>query len=243
MPSPRAYPSADASKVLQRPSGARNRPLDIATMGPGADSSAEPATTASSDSPRSRLVQARCRATSDPEHAVSIERLGPRKSNACEIRFDSIVWVPPVAVCVSTNSTFSVASCWSMLSIMNPPTNTPTLLPAHVRMSAPASSKPSKQTSSRFLCCGSRYSASRREIPKNFASNPSIDPRYPAREAKCFPAANWSGSKCRRRSLRAAGISEVQSRPASRASQNCSGPAISPGRRQPMPMIAILTCM
>ncbi len=56
-----------------------------------------PPARARSHSPFQMLCAARCTATSEPEHAVSIVMLGPRKSKACEIRFASIVIIIPVA--------------------------------------------------------------------------------------------------------------------------------------------------
>ena len=48
-------------------------------------------------SPFQMLCAARCTATSELEHAVSITMLGPRKSNANEILLASIVIIIPVA--------------------------------------------------------------------------------------------------------------------------------------------------
>ncbi len=80
-PSPRAKPSAEASNVLQRPSGAMNPTLDIATVSSGVIISETPPAIARSVSPDRRLSQARWIATSDEEQALSIDRLGPRRSS------------------------------------------------------------------------------------------------------------------------------------------------------------------
>lgn len=69
----------------------------IAVLGP--TMMLTPPARASSQSPFQMLCAARCTATSELEHAVSIAMLGPRKSNANEIRFASIVIIIPVAEC------------------------------------------------------------------------------------------------------------------------------------------------
>ena len=55
-----------------------------------------PPASASSDSPSHRLRQARWTATSEDEQAVSIARLGPRKSKWCEIRLAAMLAADPV---------------------------------------------------------------------------------------------------------------------------------------------------
>ena len=55
-----------------------------------------PPAMASSDSPSHRLRQARWTATSEDEQAVSIARLGPRKSKWCEIRLAAMLAAFPV---------------------------------------------------------------------------------------------------------------------------------------------------
>jgi hypothetical protein len=57
-----------------------------------------PPATARSLSPPSRLAQAWWIATIEDEHAVSIVRLGPRRSSSNEMRFDSAAWDAPDAV-------------------------------------------------------------------------------------------------------------------------------------------------
>ena len=58
-----------------------------------------PPARAISHSPFQILCAARCTATRELEQAVSIAMLGPRRSNACEMRFASIVIIIPVAEC------------------------------------------------------------------------------------------------------------------------------------------------
>src|SRR5271156_5228325 len=95
-PSPRAEPVARASKVLQRPSGAIAPALLKLIVTAGERIRLTPPDRARLDSPRRRLVQASCTATSDEEHAVSSARLGPRKSNKYEIRFAAMLSALPV---------------------------------------------------------------------------------------------------------------------------------------------------
>ena len=65
---------------LARPSGERNPALAKLANTSGTRIRFTPPATASSDSPSHRLLHARWTATSEDEQAVSIARLGPRKS-------------------------------------------------------------------------------------------------------------------------------------------------------------------
>ena len=62
-----------------------------------------PPTSASGMSPRQIARQARSRATSDDEQAVSTDRLGPRRSNRYDTRFDAMLSACPVLVCMSAS--------------------------------------------------------------------------------------------------------------------------------------------
>ena len=95
-PSPRTYPLAPASKAWQCPSGERNPLLAKPAKTWAWRSRFEPPASASSDSPSQRLRQARWIATSEDEQAVSIARLGPRKSKKCEIRLAAMLPEFPV---------------------------------------------------------------------------------------------------------------------------------------------------
>lgn len=57
-----------------------------------------PATTETFEAPVLRLWQAICSALVDAEHAESMVRLGPLKSNQCEILFESIETPRPVTL-------------------------------------------------------------------------------------------------------------------------------------------------
>src|SRR6516162_721972 len=81
-PSERTYPLAPASNDLQRPSGDSIPALLNPTVRSGVNSELAPPTMARAMSPRHRAWQARSRATRDDEHAVSTDRLGPRRSRA-----------------------------------------------------------------------------------------------------------------------------------------------------------------
>src|SRR5215831_1278348 len=96
-PSPRAYPFALASNVLQRPSAERKPPFDSAMVMVGTIITLAPPATASEHSPPHSDWQARWTATSDAEQAVSTARLGPRNPNTYESRLASIVIIIPVA--------------------------------------------------------------------------------------------------------------------------------------------------
>ncbi|GAA2940339.1 hypothetical protein GCM10020227_03860 [Streptomyces flavovirens] len=88
--------------MRERPPGERKPPFVSATVYCGAMCRSVPPASARSLSPRSSAWQARCTATREELHAVSIERLGPRKSKQCEMRFDTIVIMVPVAVCAAS---------------------------------------------------------------------------------------------------------------------------------------------
>src|SRR5262249_33078295 len=90
------YPSASASNALQRPSGERIHDCDIATLGFGQSMTFTPPATAIVESPERKLWQARCTASSDEEHAVSSERLDPRRSKKFEMRLDAMLERPPI---------------------------------------------------------------------------------------------------------------------------------------------------
>ncbi len=70
----------------------------MATKVSGVSIALTPPTIAISISPRLSAETASWSATNDEEHAVSIVMLGPRRSNTNETRFDSMVYVPLVAV-------------------------------------------------------------------------------------------------------------------------------------------------
>ena len=80
-PSDRTYPFAEASNALQRPSGESMDALLNPIVASGVKSELAPPTTAIDTSPCNNALHAKSSATSDDEHAVSMARLGPRKSS------------------------------------------------------------------------------------------------------------------------------------------------------------------
>src|SRR5262249_40156778 len=94
--SPRTYPLACASNVLHRPSEERKPALAKLADTSGRRIRFTPPATADSDSPSQRLRQARWTATREDEQAVSIARLGPRKSRWWETRLAAMRAAPPV---------------------------------------------------------------------------------------------------------------------------------------------------
>src|SRR5262245_44652154 len=85
-PSIMTVPSADASKVLQRPSGARPRSRLNSMNILGVGINVTPPATAAEHSPARKLKQARWTATNEDEHAVSTVMLGPFNPSKYEIR-------------------------------------------------------------------------------------------------------------------------------------------------------------
>src|SRR5687767_7964122 len=88
MPQPSLWlnPSADASNVLLRPSGEMARALERNTMISGDRERWTPPASARSHSPARKLWQAKCSATKEEEHAVSIDMLGPWRPNINDSR-------------------------------------------------------------------------------------------------------------------------------------------------------------
>jgi hypothetical protein len=97
-PSPRAKPSAAASKVLQRPSGASMWALVSATVVSGEHIRFTPPASAVRDSPLRRLRQATCRATSEEEQAVSMDIAGPCRPMKYETRPEATLCALPEAM-------------------------------------------------------------------------------------------------------------------------------------------------
>ena len=95
--------------------------MHIATMYSGRKMTLTPPTSAISQSSFHIPWQARWNATIDDEHAVSTERLGPRKSYVYDSRFERIVIVELTAVCDPIAYRFCGAICVSMLSSVNAP--------------------------------------------------------------------------------------------------------------------------
>jgi hypothetical protein len=85
-PSPGTKPSAAASNTRQRPVGESAPERERSKYGVGVSSRLTPPAIAMSHSPRRRLSQARCTATSEAEQAVSTARLGPLRFRVCDVR-------------------------------------------------------------------------------------------------------------------------------------------------------------
>ncbi len=96
-PSDQAVPSASEENGLQRPSGASPRCWLNSTNIPGPDITVTPPASASVHSPRRSAWAARCRATSDDEHAVSTVIAGPRRPKVYAIRPEAMLSVLPVS--------------------------------------------------------------------------------------------------------------------------------------------------
>src|SRR5215831_1793582 len=92
-PSPRTYPLARASKAKHCPVGDNIEALLKPIVASGIMSALTPPARALSQQPDQMLWHAFQIATSAEEQAVSTERLGPRRSNKYEIRFDAILKV------------------------------------------------------------------------------------------------------------------------------------------------------
>src|SRR5436190_18148758 len=85
-PSPRAKPSASASKVLQRPDAASIPVLQSTTVVTADRMTLTPPATAIRHSSLRRLWHARWTDTSEDEHAVLTERLGPCRPSTYDNR-------------------------------------------------------------------------------------------------------------------------------------------------------------
>ncbi len=144
-PSPRTYPSAAASNVLQRARGDSMLARERTTLVSVFRMSCTPPASAASARPLRIASQAWCTATREDEHAVSILMLGPRRSNKYDKRFAAILSALPVPKYASSRAASCSSSRYSMLLI---PTNTPTFLPASASGDVAPSSSACQATSS-----------------------------------------------------------------------------------------------
>ncbi|GGV10454.1 hypothetical protein GCM10010245_19720 [Streptomyces spectabilis] len=96
-PSPQPVPSAPAPNALQRPSTDRPRWRLNSMNELGVDITVTPPARAISHSPLCRACTARCRATSDDEHAVSTVTAGPSRPKVYERRPEATLAALPVA--------------------------------------------------------------------------------------------------------------------------------------------------
>ena len=120
------------------------------------------------------------------------------------------------------------------------PTNTPVRLPARRSARMPASSSASQATSSSSRCCGSMRAASRGEMPKKRGVEP-VDVGRGSRPSACRSCRGAPGAdrRTRRRPSGRRGTSVIASTPSRSSCQKLAGPSAPPGKRQPMPTMAI----
>ncbi len=95
-PSPQPTPSAASANALQRPSADRPRCREKSTNVVGVDITVTPPAMASEHSPERSACAARCRATSDDEHAVSTVTAGPSKPNVYDTRPEAMLAALPL---------------------------------------------------------------------------------------------------------------------------------------------------
>ncbi|GAA2063049.1 hypothetical protein GCM10009801_06640 [Streptomyces albiaxialis] len=98
MPTPSAQPvpSAASENALHRPSGERARWRAYSTNVLGVDITATPPASASEHSPARSACAARCRDTSDDEHAVSTDTAGPSSPSVYATRPEATLGRLPV---------------------------------------------------------------------------------------------------------------------------------------------------
>src|SRR4030067_2786673 len=96
-PSPRTYPFAEASKVLPRPAGDNIFAFEKLMYSSGARINPTPPARARLHSRLRRLCDARCMETSEEEHAVSTDMLGPINPKTYDRRPAAMHKVFPVA--------------------------------------------------------------------------------------------------------------------------------------------------
>ncbi|GLY16581.1 hypothetical protein Kisp01_35960 [Kineosporia sp. NBRC 101677] len=123
---------------------------------------------------------------------------------------------------------------------MPAPANTPVADPFSFEGSIPACSSASHEVSSMTRCCGSIASASRGLIPKNPASKPDASWTNPPwivfDDSSRGPAEPYRPSTSQPRSV---GKSAIASVPEDSSRQKLPGSFTPPGKRQPIPTIAI----
>ncbi len=103
-PSPQPVPSAAWENGLHRPSAASPRCLLNSTKVFGVGIIVTPPARARSHSPLRSACAARCRATSDDEHAVSTVTAGPSRPNVYATRPEARLTIVPVPMKPSTCS-------------------------------------------------------------------------------------------------------------------------------------------
>eukprot|EP00964_Phaeocystis_antarctica_P116835 scaffold80720_cov71-Phaeocystis_antarctica.AAC.6 len=134
--SARAYPSARASKVWQRPRGEVMPATAKLTPTPGSSIRFTPATTAASHSRNCSARRPPCAATSAAEHAVSKPTQAPCSPSTYERRPEATECAAPVAAYTLCPSGDALSTSAKSLDAM--PTKTPTLLPSSDARSCPA---------------------------------------------------------------------------------------------------------
>ncbi len=95
-PSDQPVPSAAAANDLQRPSKDSPRWRLNSVKVPGVDITVTPPASASEHSPPRSACMARCRVTSDEEHAVSTVSAGPSRPKVYATRPEAMLLEPPV---------------------------------------------------------------------------------------------------------------------------------------------------
>ncbi|RPK55247.1 hypothetical protein EES42_42585 [Streptomyces sp. ADI95-17] len=176
-PSPQPVPSAASANALQRPFAASPRCLLKSMNVAGVVITVTPPASAKAHSPDRSDCIARCRATSDDEHAVSTVTAGPSRPSVYATRPVTTLLAVPVPRKPSTPSgTAPRLAAWLWYIT---PANTPVRLPRSDSGSIPPRSMASQAASRRSRCCGSIASASRGEILNSSASKSPAPCRNP----------------------------------------------------------------
>ncbi|TLS22502.1 uncharacterized protein PpBr36_10067 [Pyricularia pennisetigena] len=233
--SPRRKPSPAASKLRHSPEGERTPCSVMTDHSEGEMARFTPATIAALQFPLFMSWHARCSATRDEEQAVRTTMLFQAVSYQVT-KVDSRSWLASPQS-PDTSGLADLAPCLSSMAMPSHslpicPTYTPTSAPVH-RVS-PAVSNASCTTSSSSLCRGSIISAS---CLLSEEKNPASRRRSVSSAKKC---------PCRLVTLCQASMSNLLLgmgvrvvRPLTRRSQYDAASWIPPGRRIPMPTIAM----
>ena len=230
------------SNAWQRPSGESIDALQKPIVGSGVRISMHAADERQRRTrPPASARSARCAAVSEDEHAVSTVTLGPRRSKTYEIRFAAMLdGAAAVRVRVDQAAVRRVHLHVAVVVRRERRRRRPCASRRAGRARCPPSSIASCATSSSRRCCGSMRLASRGEMPKKAASKRSTSVDEPA-PAACTssPGARGRGRRRARGRTARAGPRGSRRRRRAAARQKRSGESAPPGKRQPMPTIAI----
>ena len=175
----RTYPLARASNVLHRPSAESIPAAAAPTVACGSSLRLADATSARAHSPPRAAFAAPCSATTDDEHAVSIDAHGPWRPRANDSRPDAIDAASAVTPKTDGAADGGASACSSAQSGRSRPTKTAVAEPSSDARVSAAPCNASYPCSRSSRCCGSIAAASAADTPKKRPSKRSAPATKP----------------------------------------------------------------